>query len=287
MTSNDSAYSKEIQLWNAGYVRYFNHYGDDNTPLITARMSTLNPTGLDKKKDDALRSFLWRHGHVSPFEQAGLTVEVQVPIFIARQFMRHKSLHVNEFSMRYSEPLHLYYVPEPDYIAADNKHNKQSSGEQASEDFVKEFITDAESDAILNRARYEKHRSRGIAKERVRDFQPVSAYTRIMATANIRDWFFFLQKRLAPGAQREIRDLSEAIYSVLKDLFPLCCDVFEEHTLHSATFGRTELLVLKEWLSNSTKQEKDFDDLCKEHGLSDSRIRELKTSLNITFQLAE
>jgi thymidylate synthase (FAD) len=189
--------------------------------------------------------------------------------------------------MRYSEPLHLYYVPEPDYIAADNKHNKQSSGEQGSEDFVKEFITDAESDAILNRARYEKHRSRGIAKERVRDFQPVSAYTRIMATANIRDWFFFLQKRLAPGAQREIRDLSEAIYSVLKDLFPLCCDVFEEHTLHSATFGRTELLVLKEWLSNSTKQEKDFDDLCKEHGLSDSRIRELKTSLNITFQLAE
>jgi len=276
-------YSKEIYLWNAGYVRYFNHYGDDNTPLITARMSTLNPTGLDKKKDDALRSFLWRHGHVSPFEQAGLTVEIQVPIFIARQFMRHKSLHVNEFSMRYSEPLHLYYVPEPDYIALDNKHNKQSSGEQASEKHISEFINDAECDAILNQARYEKHRNRGIAKERVRDFQPVSAYTRIMATANLRDWLFFLQKRLAQGAQREIRDLSEAIYSILKDLFPLCCDVFEEHTLGSETFSKTEMQVLKKWLLSGNNAELLFDNLCKKEGLSDSRIRELKEKIGNSF----
>lgn len=276
-------YSKELFLWNAGYVRYHNHYGDDNTPLISARMSTLNPTGLDKNKDDALRSFLWRHGHVSPFEQAGLTVEVQVPIFIARQFLRHKSLHVNEFSMRYSEPLHLYYVPEPEYIALDNKHNKQSSGEQASEEFIQEFINDAESDIVLNRARYEKHRSRGIAKERVRDFQPVSAYTRIMATANLRDWFFFLQKRLAPGAQREIRDLSEAIYSILKDLFPLCCDVFEEHTLNSETFSKTEMNVLKDWLLSGNNNEVQFDNICRKHELSDSRIRELKQKIDWSF----
>jgi len=276
-------YKKELFLWNAGYVRYFNHYGDDNTPLITARMSTLNPTGLDKKKDDALRSFLWRHGHVSPFEQAGLTVEIQVPIFIARQFMRHKSLHVNEFSMRYSEPLHLYYVPEPDYVAVDNKFNKQSSGEQAEQEFVDEFVNDALSDAVLNRARYEKHRERGIAKERVRDFQPVSAYTRIMATANLRDWFFFLQKRLAPGAQREIRDLSEAIYSILKDLFPLCCDVFEEHTLGAETFSKKEMDILKEWMLEGSNDECRFDYLCRKHELRDSLIREFKTKLCWSF----
>lgn len=272
-------YGKEVQLWNAGYVRYFQHYGNDDTPLVTARMSTLNPTGIDKKKDDALRSFLWRHGHVSPFEQAGLTVEIQVPIFIARQFMRHKSLHVNEFSMRYSEPLHLYYVPEPDYIAVDNKFNKQSSGEMAEQRFIDEFINDAQSDAILNTARYEKHRGRGIAKERVRDFQPVSAYTRIMATANLRDWFFFLQKRLAPGAQREIRDLSQAIYSILKDLFPLCCDVFEEHTLGAETFSKKEMNILKEWMLGGSNDENSLDDLCHEYELRDSLIREFKAKL--------
>lgn len=278
-----SNYSKELFLWNAGYVRYFNHYGDDSTPLVTARMSTLNPTGLDKKKDDALRSFLWRHGHVSPFEQAGLTVEIQVPIFIARQFMRHKNLHVNEFSMRYSEPLHLYYVPEPEYVALDDKHNKQSSGEQAPEQVVSEFINDAQDDEILNRVRYDKHRSRGIAKERVRDFQPVSAYTRIMATANLRDWFFFLQKRLAPGAQREIRDLSEAIYSILKDLFPLCCDVFEEHTLGSETFSKKEMQILKQWMLEGSNEECRFDNLCFEHDLRDSLIREFKNKLGWSF----
>lgn len=276
-------YNKSISLWNAGYVKYFNHYGDDNTPIFSARMSTLNPTGLDKKKDDALRSFLWRHGHVSPFEQAGLSIEIQVPIFIARQFMRHKSLHVNEFSMRYSEPLHLYYVPEPEYIALDNKYNKQSSGELASEDIVNEFINDAKSDVIINKARYNKYRSRGLAKERVRDFQPVSAYTRIMATANLRDWLFFLQKRLALGAQREIRDLSEAIFSILKDLFPLCCDVFEEHTLGAETFSKTEMEVIKDWMLGGSNSEVCFDRMCIEKELSDSRIRELKDKLGWSF----
>ena len=135
----------------------------------------------------------------------------------------------------------------------------------------------------MNQARYEKHRNRGIAKERVRDFQPVSAYTRIMATANLRDWLFFLQKRLAQGAQREIRDLSEAIYSILKDLFPLCCDVFEEHTLGSETFSKTEMQVLKKWLLSGNNIESLFDNLCKREGLSDSKTRELKEKIGYSF----
>lgn len=279
-----SKYEKNIPLWNAGYVKYFNHYGDDNTPLITARMSTLNPTGVDKAKDDSLRSFLWRHGHVSPFEQAGLTVEIQVPIFIARQFMRHKSIHVNEFSQRYSEPMHEYYVPEAGYIKLDDKHNKQSSDGKAPEKVVNEFIDDAKSAEVLSRSIYEKYRRHGIAKERVRDFQPVTAYTRIMATANLRDWFFFLQKRLDVGAQMEIRDLSKAIHSILKDLFPLCNEIFEEHTLGSKTFGKTELLVLRDFINNGNSHSANFKMFCSKYGLSDSRARELCKALDISFK---
>jgi thymidylate synthase (FAD) len=277
-------YEKDIPLWNAGYVKYFNHYGDDNTPLVSARMSTLNPTGVDKAKDDSLRSFLWRHGHVSPFEQAGLTIEIQVPIFIARQFMRHKSLHVNEFSQRYSEPMHEYYVPEPDYIKLDDKHNKQSSNGEAPQDVIEEFIVDAKSAGVLNKSIYEKYRRHGIAKERVRDFQPVTAYTRIMATANIRDWFFFLQKRLDAGAQMEIRDLSRAIYSILKELFPLCCEVFEEHTLKAKTFGKSELLVLRDFINNGNNNSANFKMFCDKYGLSASRARELREALDINFK---
>lgn len=279
-----SKYEKEIKLWNAGYVKYFNHYGDDNTPLISARMSTLNPTGVDKAKDDSLRSFLWRHGHVSPFEQAGLTIEVQVPIFVARQFLRHKSLHVNEFSQRYSEPMHEYYVPEPEYIKLDDKHNKQSSDGKVDDKIVREFIYDAKASYVLSKSVYDKYRRSGIAKERVRDFQPVSAYTRIMATANLRDWFFFLQKRMDVGAQMEIRDLSNGIYSILKDLFPLCCEVFEEHTLHSKSLGRTELLVLRNFINNGNGNEANYNMYCEMYGLSASRARELKQALGIAFK---
>ena len=272
-------YETNIPLWNAGYVKYFNHYGNDNTPLQTARMSTLNPTGVDKAKDDSLRSFLWRHGHVSPFEQAGLTVEIQIPIFIARQFLRHKGLHVNEFSQRYSEPLHEYYIPEPEYVAIDDKYNKQSSSEMAPKEIVEDFIRDSQADSIINKSKYNKHRNLGIAKERVRDFQPVSAYTRIMATANLRDWFFFLDKRLAPGAQREIRDLSNAIYSVLKDLFPLCCEVFEEHTLNSKKFSNTEMNILLDILNSLNVDDELIDSFCNKYELPKSRVREFKSNL--------
>lgn len=278
-----SNYEKTINLWNHGYVTYRGHLGNDLTPLFAARMSTNNATGVDEKADNRTRSYLWRKGHVSVFEQAFVAVEIKVPIFIARQVMRHKGLHVNEFSMRYSEPLHEYYVPAPGYVRIDSDTNKQGSGAEANPEAVSDFINDAEWDAVLNKARYEKHRKRGIAKERVRDSQPVSAYTKIWITANLRDWFFFLSKRLKKDAQQEIQDLGWAIYEVIKNLFPLCADLFEEHTLYAESFGRTEMEVIRKlvYLGLKAAGETGSDDLKDHTPLTGSMLRELKEKLEL------
>lgn len=270
-------YTKEVKLWNAGYCKYIDHMGDDLRPLVSARMSTLNPTGVDKTKDDGLRDYLWRHRHTSVFEQCELVVEVQVPIFIARQIVRHRTFQLNEFSMRYSEPLHEYYVPAPDYISIDDKHNKQGSGENADEQTVSDFINDSLSDVILNKARYDKYRDLGVAKERVRDFQPVSAYTRMMLKCNLRNWFHFLELRLKPGAQREIRDVANAIYAIIKDLFPLCAETFEENTLDAVTFSKTEMEVLKAMITGDL----EYYEIEEYSGglLIGSRLREFKAKL--------
>lgn len=283
----DKQYSSRSTLWNHGYVIYRDHLGTDLTPLFAARMSTGNETGTNEKSDNNTRSYLWRKGHVSVFEQAFVSVEIKVPIFIARQVMRHKGLHVNEFSMRYSEPLHEYYIPGPGYVCIDNNTNKQSSGAEADPQVVEDFVNDALSDAILHKARYEKHRNRGISKERVRDSQPVSAYTKIWITANLRDWFFFLAKRLKPDAQQEIQDLGWAIYDIIKDLFPLCAELFEEHTLHASTFSKSEMAVIKKILDMTVGKDPEPADKCaiemiaKENGLEGSRLREFKEKLDL------
>lgn len=283
-------YSKEIKLYNAGWVAFYDYMGDDLTPLIAARMSTGNPTGEDRTKDAGSRSYLWRKGHVSPFEQAFMTIVLQVPITVARQFVRHRGIHINEFSMRYSGPLHEYYIPEPESICYDNEHNKQSSGGPVSAELAEEFINDCKSDVILHKAKYEKYRKLGIAKERVRDFQPVSSYTRIIATANLRDWFFYLHKRLKPDAQFEIQKLSWAIYEMLKDLYPLSCEVFEEFTLNAESFSRTDIEVVRDLIMvgiGNNAMESDmfnedyFDGYCQNNGLNKTRTRELKQKLKL------
>lgn len=279
-------YKRETRLYNAGFCVFYDYYGSDVTPLVAARMSTGNPSGIDVSKDSGSRNFLWRHGHVSPFEQAGVSVVIQVPIAVARQVLRHKGLHVNEYSMRYSEPLHEYYVPEPEDICYDNEHNKQSSGKPVDENLAQLFINEAKDNKILEFVRYEKYRKMGIAKERVRDFQPVSAYTRIMITANLRDWFFYLHKRLKPGTQVETRKLSWAIYEIIKDLFPLCSEVFEEYTLYGENVSKTEITVLKEWMEmlphlEDPSNEAVFDNLCQKNGLNKSRTRELKEKFKL------
>lgn len=260
-------------LWNAGYVRYWDHMGDDLDPIESARLSTGNPTGVDEKKDDGLRDFLWRHKHTSVFEQIELVVEVQIPIFIERQVSRHRTFSQNQHSGRYSEPFFEYYIPDFEDILAQSEINKQSSDGVISDDVRKMFITNCKDQYVMAKSRYYSYVDKKISKEMARIDQPLSAYTRIRLKANVRNWFHFLSLRLKPNAQKEIREMANAIYSIIKELWPKCSEVFEEYTLYGENMSRKEL----EFISSHMIQVKDT--MVKPDNFSDSHWREFKEKI--------
>lgn len=221
----------EIKLLDNGYVNYVAHMGDDMMPLQAARMSTGNPTGLDTDKDDKLRNYLWRNAHATPFEMSVLQVEVQCPIFVAREWMRHRTFSYNEFSGRYAEMPDLYYLPDESRIVSQGQVNKQGSGDKLAQDAIDEardIILDITREA---RYAYERLLDLGVAREVARSVLPVSQYTKFRAQANLRNWLHFLNLRMADNAQYEIRVYANAVAEMIEHLWPNTWQVFKTHTL--------------------------------------------------------
>lgn len=225
-------HTQHHRMLNFGYLKYIDHMGGDAMPLEAARMSTGNPTGLDPGKDDKLRDYLWRNDHATPFEMSVLQVEVQCPIFVAREWMRHRTFSYNEFSGRYAEMPDMYYLPDLNRIAKQDDSNKQMSGQQMSETdsmILREYMRDANKSA---RMIYEYLLSMGVAREVARCVLPVSQYTRFRAQANLRNWLHFINLRIAQNAQYEIRVYAEAVAEIVKAIWPKTWEVFEKHTLN-------------------------------------------------------
>jgi thymidylate synthase (FAD) len=243
-----------IRVLDHGYLRYVAHLGDDLTPLEAARMSTGNPTGVDPTKDAATRDFLWRHAHATPFEMAVLQIEVQAPIFVAREWMRHRAQSYNEYSQRYSEAIDLYYVPDTDRVAGASSTNKQGSGDSLSPEFQERFREQVQTDQDLLRQHYRGYLDDGVARELARVNMPVSNFTRFRAQANLRNWLHFLQLRLAHNAQYEIRMYAQSISTIVRMLWPETWEVFEEHTLEGASLSRTERKALQRLLKELSQQ---------------------------------
>ncbi|HEY9855474.1 MAG TPA: FAD-dependent thymidylate synthase, partial [Stenomitos sp.] len=221
------------------------------TPLEAARMSTGNPTGVDAAKDTATRDFLWRHAHATPFEMAVLQIEVQVPIFVAREWMRHRTQSFNEFSGRYAEMPALYYQPSPERVQGQSETNKQASSSTLSDDVRSSFLDSIAADQTLIRDHYEEYLEAGVARELARINLPLSQYTRFRAQANLRNWLHFLNLRMAPNAQYEIRVYAHALADLIQLIWPETWAVFAEHTLEGAQLSRTERNLVTRLLADA------------------------------------
>lgn len=234
-----------IPVLNAGYVRMESgwHMGDDLLPVEAARMSTGNPTGVDEGKDDSTRSFLYRKSHSTPFEMSVGQVEIQLPIFVAREIMRHRTFSFNEFSGRYAVMPNLFYVPDENRTksAGQSATNKQASGNEVADDAAFKFIEKVQVEQGLLRASYEESLDElAIARELARINLPLSQYTRFRMQGVLRNWFHFLDLRLRPNVQYECRLYAEAIAQIIKTLWPKCYELFEEYTLYAAHLSRSD-----------------------------------------------
>lgn len=262
-----------------GYIKVIDYMGDDLSPLEAARMSTGNETGVDEAKDDNLRDYLWRHKHATPFELNALQLEVQCPIFVAREWMRHRvPFSYNEYSQRYSEALDLYYVPAEMRVEHGSQSliNKQGSDGKLSRETTWSIINSMVDEQETQREIYKNYLDQGLSRELARNNMPVSNYTRFRVQANLRGWLQFIDLRIRHNAQYEIRVYAKAIANIIKELYPKTWKVFEEHTLHGHSFSRKEIVLLQTILKDLGINKQEVEEV-----LGKSKAREFFEKLGI------
>jgi len=227
--------SDKIDVLDHGCVRLVNHMGGDLAVVRAARVSHDADwrAGDDEGGDARLIRYLMRNGHTSPFEHVQFTFEVKAPIFVLRQWMRHRTWSFSEISMRYTvvdEP--EFYTPTPGLIGVQSKSSKQARVEVvlSGEDLDRRAHEAAVVRHAAERAAdlYRKLLASGWPRELARTVLPVSVYSRMFATADLHNLFHFLELRLHEHAQYEIRVYAEAMLTLIRPIAPACVAAWKE-----------------------------------------------------------
>jgi thymidylate synthase (FAD) len=240
---------KEIPVLDRGFVRLVDYLGSDARIVQAARVS-YGAGAKTVREDRALIDYLMRHRHTSPFEQVVITVHAKMPIFVARQWVRHRTARLNEISGRYSEMVDEFYVPAGERVQPQDTLNRQGSlesGEVPPEvrSKVLEIISRDQGSVYQS---YREMLDDGISRELARINLPLSLYTQWYWQMDLNNLFHFLKLRLERNAQWEIRQYAEAIARIARAVAPLAYDSFEEHSLFGANFSRTEIGALRAML---------------------------------------
>lgn len=226
-----------VSVLDHGYVESVESWGSDERVIEAARMSTakgFQGWGTDDHPgDEKLLRFLWNHKHHTPFEMAGLTVEVQAPIFVFREWHRHRTQSYNELSARYTPLPAQWYVPTTERLMANAAgSNRQANRADGSAELTaaraEDFRQTLDVQSREANAWYQTFLSDGVPKELARCFLPVNQYSRMRASANLRNWLAFLALRLPPNAQWEIRQFASAVESIVSTAFPRTHRLFAE-----------------------------------------------------------
>ena len=220
--------NEAIKLLDHGLLRLVDSMGTDLSIVRNARVSYDAEwrAGEDEGSDKRLIKYLMSNGHNTPFESVSVTFEVKAPIFVFRQWHRHRTQSFNELSARYRELPEEFYIPEPSQIttqSSDNKQMRTGIEHKNSEYWPKKMRTQNQDAFRL----YQDMIADGVPRELARSVLPVSTYSHMFATANLNNWFRFLGERLHPHAQYEIRVYAEAILSELEKVVPVAVSTFK------------------------------------------------------------
>ena len=205
---------KRINVLDYGFVELCNVYGSDYTILESARISTGGEAQKGDKQDQGLINYMYKNAHSTPFEHVIIRLHIKMPIFVMRQWIRHRTQSVNEFSSRYSEMPEEMYVPQS--FKYQDKKNHQGSAQpiEEQENILSKKIAKDTMDVSFDA--YERFLRNGVSKEQSRIVLPVSQYTEFYTTMNLWNLFHLLYLRLHEHAQWEIRQFAEAILTLLK-----------------------------------------------------------------------
>lgn len=272
-----------LPVLDHGFIRVVDYMGDDAAVVQAARVSY--GRGTKKASEDTqLINYLMRHAHSTPFEMAEIKLHVKLPIFVARQWIRHRTANVNEYSARYSILDREFYIPSPEHLAAQSMVNRQGrehvlAGEEAAAvlDILREdaerayahyrqMLNSDEHGVKLNPTRD------GLARELARMNLPVNYYTQWYWKIDLHNLMGFLRLRADPHAQYEIRAYAEVLLQVLQRWVPMTYAAFLEHRLHGAQLSRSALDVVRRMLAGDAVDQ-------SVSGLSKREWHELSTLL--------
>ena len=246
----DNILGHAFPLLDHGFIRVIDYMGDEAAVVQAARVSYGTGT-KEVSEDRGLLRYLMRHRHSTPFEMCELKLHVKLPIFVARQWIRHRTANVNEYSARYSILAREFYVPEPVDIAKQSKANKQGRGaavDPVAADGVRSMVEDSSNQAfdlyeLL--VRDDEPDDLAVARELARIVTPMSTYTEWYWKVDLHNLLHFLSLRADPHAQKEIRVYAELMLDLVKSWAPNIAEAFEDYRLDAVTFSKQEMGALR------------------------------------------
>ena len=221
-----------IEVLNRGHVRLVDHMGSDLSIVRNARVSYDAEwrTGEDTGKDAALIQYLIKNQHTSPFESVVFTFDVKAPIFVLRQWHRHRTWAYSEISARYSELPEEYYVPEVSQIGLQSRTNKQmrTDDEHPQAERIQDIISSSCEDSFTM---YRTMIKLEVPRELARGVLPVNTFSHMFCTVDLHNLMKFLKLRMHPHAQYEIRVYAQALLDLITPVVPVAVAAFKEHML--------------------------------------------------------
>ena len=275
---NKSRFHRTIYVLDQGFIKGIDFMGDDHAIAEAARVSyQANNKPADQDRDKKLIRYLISHSHTSPLEMCEFKFHCRMPLFCARQLIRHRTFSVNEVSGRYSELDSEYYIPDLEQIKSQSKSNKQGREEDLVDCVRDGFQSDTEETGKKLFEQYKRHLEEGVSRELARINLPLSTYTEWYWKADLNNIFHMLKLRMDSHAQWECQEYARAIYELIKPIVPVSCEAFEDYVLNAKTFSAQEMKILMEsWDSiiNSLQNE-------EERGLSSRELQEFKDKLGL------
>ena len=273
-----------VQVLDKGFVGLVDYMGTDNSVVQAARVSY--GTGTKKVQEDrGLIRYLMRHEHTTPFEMCEVKFHIRLPIFVMRQLIRHRTAQVNEYSGRYSVMTDEFYVPK--------KFEKQSKTNMQGRD---ESLDDQQGkltwmmDDVHNNAygMYEELLELDVARETARAVLPVSNYTEAYWKCNIKNFLHMAWLRMDSHAQWEIQEFARAMYGLVKPLYPVICEAFEDYKQQGVRLSRMEANLAKAMFGDFIDEWDEYvTDWFGQDDVSPESIKEAEKLLCIEFGLTK
>lgn len=238
-----------IKCLDKGFVRLVDSMGGDDAIVQSARVSYGKGTSK-LSQDRGLIRYLMRHRHTTPFEMVEFKFHCKMPIFVARQWVRHRTANINEYSLRYSEARDEFYYPDPDHIEFQSSINKQGRMGEVDSDLKKKVQNYFKEISERSFAVYSELNEAGVARELARSVLPVNLYTEWYWKNDLHNLLHFIGLRSDSHAQYEIRVFSDAMDQSVKAVAPFAWEAYQDYVVKGMRFSQIEQSLLEKNLPN-------------------------------------